>query len=416
MKHEIFRQLGYIQQTLSQNKKPIGIFLAAGCPLAVRVNHRSDIETQKEESDPIIQDVAGLTRVILERLNSGNSGAPSNCDRLVLQMLQDGVLESNIELILSQIRALKQVVGKGTVKEFTSDELDCLDKGICEIIFDQVDKPLLSFDTPYHHLASWARALERDKPVNIFTTNYDLLMEQAMEDEGCPYFDGFIGARNAFFDLRTVENENLLNSGWSRLWKIHGSINWRIDERKNVVRSDQKDSKQSYLIYPSHLKYDQSRKMPYLAMLDRLKAFILAPSSALFIVGYSFSDDHINDVILQSLRSNATAIVYAFLYGKLEQTKYNKAIQCAKATSNLNVIAFDKGIIGRKTGTWFLKEAGKSYDIPGNIVKLFKAQEEVNGENVEVDKVEFQLGDFELFGNFLRDISANEITDETFNK
>ena len=93
------------------------------------------------------------------------------------------------------------------------------------------------------------------------------------------YFDGFIGARKAFFDLGAVEDEDLLPPRWTRLWKIHGSLNWRLENETDVVRTDEKTDKQSYLIYPSHLKYDQSRKMPYLAMLDRLKAFLLAPSS-----------------------------------------------------------------------------------------------------------------------------------------
>lgn len=57
--HEIFRQVGYIQQTLSQDKKPIGVFIAAGCPLSVRVNERD--EAGKKVTDPLIPDVAGLT-------------------------------------------------------------------------------------------------------------------------------------------------------------------------------------------------------------------------------------------------------------------------------------------------------------------------------------------------------------------
>jgi hypothetical protein len=404
--HEIFRQIGYIQQTLSQNKKPIGVFIAAGCPLAVRVDQQCEYATKLEFDLPIIPDVAGLTEIILNKLK--NDVTPSDCDRLVKQMIDDGIIEPNIEDILSQVRSLRQVAGKGAVREFTKEELDCLDKEICEIISEIVDKPLLSLETPYHGLAAWARAIERDKPIHIFTTNYDLLMEQALEEEGCPYFDGFIGSRKAFFDLRAVEEEVVLHARWARLWKIHGSINWRLDENRNVIRSEKKDNNQSYLIYPSHLKYDQSRKMPYLAMLDRLKAFILSPSSALFLIGYSFSDDHINDVIVQSLKSNPTAIIYAFMYGNLEQPQYNKAIQCAKSTSNLTLVAFDKGIIGRKLGTWNLKEIDLLSTIPGDIVKHSKRKIDLDDKKIDVDQFEFLLGDFKYFGNFLKEISATK--------
>lgn len=404
--HEIFRQVGYIQQTLSQDKKPIGVFIAAGCPLSVRINERE--EDGKQVTDPLIPDVAGLTALIAKQLASGDPDKPSHYEKLLAQMEVDGISDANIEIILSQIRALKQVAGKGTVKEFTEKELTELDELICKTISEVVDKLLPGIETPYHGLAAWAKALDRDKPVHIFTTNYDLLTEQALEEEGCLYFDGFIGARKAFFDLGAVEDEKILHPRWTRLWKIHGSINWRLDSNKNIIRTYEKDANQSYLIYPSHLKYDQSRKMPYLAMLDRLKDFLMSPSSALFIVGYSFSDDHINDIILQSLRSNPTGIIYSFIYGELEQGKYEKAIRCAKSTNNLSLIAFDKGIIGRKIGNWTLKDLDKINEIPSEIVKKISTTIDIAGVPTVVDNYELQLGDFKLFGNFLKDISATK--------
>jgi hypothetical protein len=402
--HDIFRQVGYIQQTLSQDKKPIGVFIAAGCPLAIRVNEREDGGVKV--TDPLIPDVAGLTALIAKQLTSDDAKKPSHYDRLLAQMATDGIKGVNIEVILSQIRALKQVAGKGTVKDFTEKDLNKLDELICQTISEVVDKLLPNIETPYHGLAAWAKSLDRDKPVHIFTTNYDLLIEQALEEEGCLYFDGFIGARKAFFDLGAVEDEKILHPRWARLWKIHGSINWRLDNNKSIIRTYEKDDKQSYLIYPSHLKYDQSRKMPYLAMLDRLKDFIMSPSSALFIVGYSFSDDHINDIILQSLRGNPTAIIYSFIFGDLEQEKYEKAIRCAKSTSNLSLIAFDKAIIGRKVGKWTLKDHEKINEIPSEIVKFKKETGNTEGKTDDVYTYELQLGDFELFGNFLKEISA----------
>ena len=404
--HEIFRQVGYIQQTLSQDKKPIGIFIAAGCPLSVRVNER-EVDGVKV-TDPLIPDVAGLTTLIKKQLTSPDKAIPSHYDLLLTQMETDGIVEPNIEIILSQIRALKQVAGKGEVKGFTEKDLTELDELICKTISTVVDKLLPNLETPYHGLAAWAKALERDKPIHIFTTNYDLLTEQALEEEGCLYFDGFIGARKAFFDLGAVEDEKILHPRWARLWKIHGSINWRLDSNKNIIRTYEKDDKQSYLIYPSHLKYDQSRKMPYLAMLDRLKDFIMAPSSALFIVGYSFSDDHINDIILQSLRSNPTAIIYSFIFGELEQAKYEKAIRCAKTTNNLSLIAFDKAIIGRKIGKWSLKDHEKVNEIPSEIVKFKKETVDVAGVKKDIYDYQLQLGDFKLFGDFLKEISATK--------
>lgn len=53
----------------------------------------------------------------------------------------------------------------------------------------------------------------------------------------------------------------------------------------------------SHLIYPSHLKYEESRKMPYLALIDQLNRFIRKKSSLLILSGYSFNDGHLNDAI-----------------------------------------------------------------------------------------------------------------------
>src|SRR3546814_20748429 len=111
-------------------------------------------------------------------------------------------------------------------------------------------------------------------------------------------------------------------------------------------------------LYPSHLKYDQSRKMPYLAMLDRLKDFLLNHSSLLFMSGYSFGDEHINDIICRSLETNPSAHVFAFLFGQLDSPQYDHAKECALSTTNLSCFAFDKGIIGRIEGEWSGRREG----------------------------------------------------------
>jgi hypothetical protein len=408
--HEIYRQVGYIQQLLAQNKKSIGIFIAAGCPLAVRVNPRE--EAGKLVSDPLIPDVAGLTNIIKMRLAGPDADTPSKCDQLVAQMIDDGMENPNIEDMLSHIRSLKQVAGKGKVRGFVAEDLTAMDDAICGIISEQVDKELPNTETPYHDVAIWSRSIEREKPVHIFTTNYDLLIEQAFEEESCPYFDGFVGARKAFFDLGAVENEQLLYPRWTRLWKIHGSINWKLDSRNNIIRSDEQNDEKGYLIYPSHLKYDQSRKMPYLAMLDRLKGFLLTPACSLFITGYSFSDDHINDVIVQSLRTNPTAMVYAFIFGELGDPKYGKARNCAKSVPNLSLMAFDKAIIGRTEGDWILRDDANLTEVPGGAAISWKEEVTIGGEIKEFTRYQMRLGDFAKFGAFLKDISVVKVDED----
>ena len=401
--HNVFRQIAYIQQSLSHNKKSIGFFIGAGCPLAVRTNLRT--ENEKSLSDPLIPDVAGLTAIISTKLKSTKKGKESKWDKLIALMKEDGEANPNIETILTQVRALRSVAGNGNVRGFVAADLESLDADICKIISDEVNKSLPDEHSPYHNLAIWTRTIERDRPVHIFTTNYDLLIEQAFEETRAPYFDGFVGARKAFFDLGAVEDEDLLPARWTRFWKIHGSINWRLDDQKNVIRSNEFDKDNHYLIYPSHLKYDQSRKMPYLAMLDRLKDFLLKPSAMMFISGYSFSDEHINDVLCRSLASNATAMTYAFIFGNLGEDKYKTARQCALRTPNLSLVAFDGAIIGRNEGPWAFSEDLRNSIPDGIIVPIDETEH-------EEETYELRLGDFLQFGKLLKGLSGVGKSDE----
>lgn len=393
--HDPNKQISFIQQALSQNRKPIAFLVGAGCPLAIRVKRENGGAVVDE---PLIWDVSGLTRIIASRLKGQDERSPSSWDKVVKIIQEDGGAESNIELILSKIRLLHGVAGRGEVRGMEAKELEKLDNDICNIISEEVDRNLPNRDTPYHNLAIWARSIRREHPIHLFTTNYDLLVEQALEESSAPYFDGFVGARRAFFDLGAVEDERSLPARWTRLWKIHGSLNWRLVDGKAVVRSDSKTDQQSYLIYPSHLKYDQSRKMPYLAMLDRLKAFLLNSSAVMFVCGYSFADEHINDIICRSLDANPTAHVFAFLHGKLNDAKYELARTCASNTPNLSMLGFDEAIVGRNSGKWKTDDVS-TLSLPHGILSK------------NDDEVLVKLGDFAAFGSLLRSLSGVE--DET---
>lgn len=393
-KHDPVRQLSFIQQALSQSRKPIGFFIGAGCPLSVRVNERE--EAGSKVTDPLIWDVAGLTRAIAMQLDAESK---ATWDKIVEIVDLDGGDGSNIELLLSRVRTFASVAGSGEVRGLKLADLTRLDASICAIISQEVAKELPNKETPYHNLAIWSRSIRRERPVHVFTTNYDLLLEQALEESSAPYFDGFVGARKAFFDLGAVEEEGLLPPRWTRLWKIHGSLNWRLEKNQTVVRSDQKNDDQSYLIYPSHLKYDQSRKMPYLAMLDRLKSFLLTPSALLFVCGYSFADEHINDVICRSLESNPSAQMFGGLFGNIDDPRYNLARQCASETPNLSLFAFDGAIIGRNKGPW-------ASDDPDSVPQTSGVIEATS------DGINFRLGDFAALGALLRNLAVGEVEDD----
>lgn len=418
--HDPIRQSKYLRQTLSQDKKPVGFFVSAGCPLAV------EMPTGRW---PLIPDVAGLTRYVSDELakeNKKNADSKSVSEiysTLIKEIEKTGKENVNIEDILSFVRGMRQISkGAADVRGFTEEDLCVVEINICKKIAEKLKVNLPDNRTPYHKLAKWINTIERETPIEIFTTNYDLLMEEAFEDLGVPYFDGFVGSRKPFFDLRAVE-DSMIPQHWTRLWKIHGSINWYLKDDRNVYRSTSLDEKDAYIIHPSHLKYDQSRKMPYLALIDRLNKFLRQNSAVLIMSGYSFNDAHLNDTILNALKANPTAMVIALLFEKLTYkegegekekliVRYEEALKLAEDRPNLSVWAYDQAVIGGLRALW--KPTKKEYDNEENIANAVRYFEEKvkdeKGEETEQKKTwyELRLGDFSVLGNFLQELIGKE--------
>ena len=392
--HDPIKHVKFFRQALSQDKKPIGFFISAGCPLAVKM--------LPDKEWPLIPDVKGLTKHIHTEL-AAKIGEEKNKYDLLLDELRksDGKVD-NIEDILSFIRALKEVSSGNSVRGFEYGCLRQMEIDICQSIVKKLHVSLPDEQSPYHKLASWISSIDREKPLEVFTTNYDLLMEQAFEEVSVPYFDGFVGSRQPFFDLRALE-DNLIPKHWTRLWKIHGSINWFQKENKDVWRTSLgAKCEDSHLIYPSHLKYEQSRKMPYLALIDQLTRFIRQSSSLLILSGYSFSDEHLNDTIINALKANQNAMVIALLFKNLND--YPKAIKLASNRPNLALWGFDEGVIGTVRGVWKSSENAELNSKKYCFYPLENVRNNTEQKATTDIVSKLQLGDFAVFADFLQDL------------
>ncbi len=392
--HDPIRHLKYLRQSLSQDNESIGFFISAGCPLSV---------VMPDDKWPLIPDVENLSTFISEQLKGNEQYT------VLLKELEKAEKNTkNIEDILSFLRSLLLVSKGSDVRGLCEKDLLGLERDICAEIVKKLDVTLPDQETPYHRLCNWIRSIDRKVAVELFTTNYDLLMEQALDDLEVPYFDGFVGSRRSFFDLRAVE-DNLIPTHWSRLWKIHGSINWyqeQIGDQKKVYRSSEIKQDASHLIYPSHLKYEESRKMPYLALIDQLNRFIRKKSSFLILSGYSFNDGHLNDTIINALKANPTAMVLGLMYDRYEKEsgvgdqaeRYPDAYRFAKKQHNLNIWTFDKAIIGTNLGHWCRTQNKDDCDLD---LLNFVCKETVSPDGSE-DLI--KLGDFSVFTDFLKKI------------
>ena len=179
MNHDQIRHLRSLRLLLSQNKSPLGFLFAAGCPLSIR-----------EAGGPLLPDMAGLTKIIQDL--HATDAATTPYKRLIAELGKAGKDILNLEDVLTYIRSMKEVsTGGGTVRGFTEDELKVLETEICSTIAHAVSKDLPDGDNSYRRFARWVSSIDRLAPIEIFTTNYDLLLEQALEEQCVPFFDGF---------------------------------------------------------------------------------------------------------------------------------------------------------------------------------------------------------------------------------
>lgn len=171
------------------------------------------------------------------------------------------------------------------------------------------------------------------KRANIFTSNYDLAFEYAFDNLGIKYIDGFSGFHHRYFKPETF-NYDVFYPGSTttgkvqriekvvRYFKLHGSISWVSDYIRtpnNVYGIEEmpldlikcKAANNgvfrygNLMIYPTAVKKSYTLDLPYSELFRHFSYCVSQPQSVLFTVGYSFSDEHFNDIIYQAL-SNPT--------------------------------------------------------------------------------------------------------------
>ncbi len=325
-----------LRQILSQGRKKIGLLIGAGAPTALKIDLEGNLS---EAGEPIIPDVKGLTKIVVGELEEAD-------EAIISKLTADLGSNPNIEAILTKIRKLSLAIGNETIHGLDSSGYSALAERICEKIGGIVGPTLPTGPNPYSELVSWIGGTHREHGIEIFTPNYDLLLEEAFERARLPYFDGFSGSYLPFFDPVSIETDSL-PARWSRLWKLHGSLGWEING-DSVIRSGKREA--TTLIYPDHLKYDHITRQPYSSLFERLKKFLTTPDTLLICSGFSFFDAHIRAVLDEALAKNNHTAILAFQYRPLEDESL--AIEAAMSRPNLSVYAKDGAVIFGVKGKW----------------------------------------------------------------
>lgn len=330
--HNPDQYMAALRTIIAQGRKRIGLLIGAGGPAGM---------ARDDGGRPLIPAVAGLTDHVLKTLEPTYG--------VQIEKLKEELKKHDIETILSRVRSLATVIGTSKIHDLDGNGFDAFSQAICTEIGKAVNVRLPKMVSAYSELVNWITGTSRDHPIEIFTTNYDLLFEEAFERARAPYFDGFTGGREPFFDPVSVAS-NDLPARWTRLWKLHGSLGWRVNDEDGVIRTGQSDA--THLVFPEHLKYDQTQKAPYSALLDRLRAFLRTPDTLLISIGFSFADAHIAARVDEGLAGNPSASVFAFQYKPLDEEA--AACELAKRRPNFSVYAPDQAKVNGTRGPWIV--------------------------------------------------------------
>ena len=192
---------------------------------------------------------------------------------------------------------------------------------------------------------------------SIFTVNYDLAVEWAAESMGLRVMNGFDGTHYRVFSPHSFDLglSNMLARGEARfgtygiyLSKLHGSLSWKLASNQEdylEVSCTQawsgidsflngSNSKKQFapIVFPSAAKYMQTVGFVLGELFRRFTEFLSRPQTCLMIIGYSFSDDHLNLVLTRALQNPTLQIVICIpeadvVDGKLDYQKCNRWIK-----------------------------------------------------------------------------------------
>lgn len=226
-----------------------------------------------------------------------------------------------------------------TLSSELNDILNCFANNISaierSIVLADPQKREAAFNKLVMFIMSFAsRTGTRDR-LNIFTTNYDRLIEAGADVAGLRLIDRFVGALSPVFRSSRLDIDMHYNppgirgeprylEGVARFTKLHGSLDW-INVENDIRRiglpfgaetlkpfleaAGLSTDFSSLMIYPNSAKDRETAEYPYVELFRDFAASLCRPNSTLVTYGYSFGDDHINRVIRDMLTIPSTHLV-----------------------------------------------------------------------------------------------------------
>lgn len=148
----------------------------------------------------------------------------------------------------------------------------------------------------------------------VFTTNYDRAVE-------APFWEGLTESYSANLHLidgmaqqpagpRAFDNEEYDQNPSSgqillKLFKLHGSLHWRREGNRVLESAGDEYVGRNALIYPIRDSKDELPH-PFPSLFRRFRSALKDRIDTLLVIGSSFRDKHIRDIVVKALRGSAT--------------------------------------------------------------------------------------------------------------
>ena len=403
--HDADRLIADLRDHLARHDKRVAFLFGAGTSCAVRIPSPDD----NTKDVPLIPDVAGLTSLCEDAIKAKGTNYATAWDH-IWAGCKETTLSPNVEDVLSRLRMMLEAVGSsetlaGLSKAELTEVEEVLRRKIAEVANPQVSGIISQL--PHRRFARWLIRVMRQHPVEVFTVNYDILFEMALEAERVPIFDGFVGSFQPFFHPDSLRHKEWSpGENYTRLWKMHGSVTWRketIDGRIRIVRGIPDQSGE--MILPSFQKYDESRQQPYASFTDRLTRFLESDDALLVVCGFGFGDQHINNLIFEALENRPRTHVYALQY--VDPHQDSDLVVRGSQLHNMIVVGPNGGVIGGRQARWGVPKG--QADVLGMYEELTCQQgsHQSNSSNGLMSPVGLKICDFAQFCLFLDSMATN---------
>lgn len=270
---------------------------------------------------------------------------------------------------------------------------------------------LLKENRYYYHELFIKKLLQRPsnlKRANLFTTNYDLAFDYALDNLGIHYINGFSGVHNRCFRPE-VYDYDIYYPGQSvsgkvhraekvlRYYKLHGSLSWIATEetlsnpygiKEIPIDNFNFQEQMNLMIYPCVSKKTFTLDLPYSELFRHFANSIIQPQSVLIALGYSFYDEHINDIIYQALTIPSFTLIVANY-----SEDGNENIEKLNRLNDSRILIIDEANTDLSTFTGFVKnvmpdlyEEEENEAVLKTMKELYPTDKQTSGDSVNEQK------------------------------